>query len=404
MTPAQLQQESFRSYQPEAKALAEKHLALLRTLPLSFLPLLLREVIAYDRKFPAERQELEHQFSYLESLKEAAREKELAPFRGIRVEGDLAGLNWVDEPARFSEALSAHLWSSHQIDGFHAAAVSYMDRASATLPVLLPRKPRLVVVVMGQGVHEPGMPLFRKLRTHGVRYTNVEPENGLSSIADWLRERAAQVPDRYAHWSISGSDSVTPLETGITNVSYAALAQPRATMSAVLRTSFEGGMNAESLRTRLAAMQPTDIGLDASADPPTTWFQLSLLSEGSGTQIFSTSFVQWAAREALRRAQPITMVCRYTPRVRSSSMKNLLSPQSAKIPVLDAEGSLVDADMAAYQTWLNLQRLSGAADSIFIGWFEGHREMLVIAPGMQPAIVDQRATSFRKISSDLKIA
>ena len=37
-------------------------------------------------------------------------------------------------------------------------------------------------------------------------------------------------------------------------------------------------------------------------------FQLSLLTEGSGTQVFSTTFVQWAAREALRRAQPLTLV------------------------------------------------------------------------------------------------
>ena len=35
-------------------------------------------------------------------------------------------------------------------------------------------------------------------------------------------------------------------------------------------------------------------------------FKVSLLTEGSGTQIFSTSFAQWAAREALRRAQPLT--------------------------------------------------------------------------------------------------
>ena len=36
-------------------------------------------------------------------------------------------------------------------------------------------------------------------------------------------------------------------------------------------------------------------------------FDVSLLTEGSGTQIFSTSFAQWAAREALRRAQPLTL-------------------------------------------------------------------------------------------------
>jgi hypothetical protein len=40
----------------------------LRQLPLAFLPLLLREVIAYDWKFPAERKELDQQFEYLEAF------------------------------------------------------------------------------------------------------------------------------------------------------------------------------------------------------------------------------------------------------------------------------------------------------------------------------------------------
>ena len=50
------------------------------------------------------------------------------------------------------------------------------------------------------------------------------------------------------------------------------------------------------------------------ADAMLTRFQLSLLTEGSGTQVFATTFVQWAAREALRRAQPITLLARFTPR------------------------------------------------------------------------------------------
>jgi hypothetical protein len=42
-------------------------------------------------------------------------------------------------------------------------------------------------------------------------------------------------------------------------------------------------------------------------------FQVSVLTEGSGTQVFSTTFVQWAAREAFRRAQPLTLLLRFAP-------------------------------------------------------------------------------------------
>ena len=405
MTPAQLKPESFQHYQPQARSMAERHLALLQTLPLSFLSLLLREVIAYDRKFPSERRELDYQFSYLASLPEAAREKELAPFRAIRVGGDLQRLDWVDQPARFSEALSAHLWSTHQIDEFHGAAIAYMDRATVAVPPLLPKMPRLTVVIIGHGVSKANFALFRKLRAYGVFFTNVDPEGGLSTIAEWLGRRAAEVPDRYAHWFISGGAELSPAQSEFTSISYEALAQPRAAMSTVLRKSFESGMGSEAIRTRLAAMEPADIGLSATgSDAAATWFQLSLLSEGSGTQIFSTSFVQWATREALRRAHPVTIVCRYTPRVRSSSMKDLLTPDPAKAPVMDAEGSLMDADMGAYQTWLNVQRLPGAGEGKFLCWFEGHGQLLAIAPEWKPGTQENRPTTFRQLAQDLRLS
>jgi hypothetical protein len=68
MLPNQLVPESFRGYPAEAKRLAASHITLLRRLPLSFLPLLLRELILYDWKFPAERREIDRQFPYLRSL------------------------------------------------------------------------------------------------------------------------------------------------------------------------------------------------------------------------------------------------------------------------------------------------------------------------------------------------
>jgi hypothetical protein len=36
--------------------------------------------------------------------------------------------------------------------------------------------------------------------------------------------------------------------------------------------------------------------------------------------------------------------------------------------------------MGAFYTWINLQRLSGAEQSCFIAWFEGHREAVAIGP------------------------
>ncbi len=124
-----------------------------------------------------------------------------------------------------------------------------------------------------------------------------------------------------------------------------------------------------------------------AADPVLNRFQVSLLTEGSGTQIYSTTFVQWAAREVYRRAQPITLLARFQPRVRERPMNELLEgiQQNAEP---DPHGSLIDADMGAYYSWLNQQRLNGANEAVFLVWFEEHGEAVAVAPSLSRGTVD----------------
>jgi hypothetical protein len=142
-------------------------------------------------------------------------------------------------------------------------------------------------------------------------------------------------------------------------------------------------------------MTPEDLGL---SDGVVSRFQLSVLTEGSGTQIYSTTFVQWAARELLRRAQPLTLLARFAPRLKEQSIKDLLAQERQKPPV-DPEGSLRDGDMGAYYTWLNLQRLPGSEQSGFLVWFEDHSEAVVIAPGMKPGSESNEALGLKELVS-----
>ncbi len=89
-----------------------------------------------------------------------------------------------------------------------------------------------------------------------------------------------------------------------------------------------------------------------------------------------------AAREALRRAQPLTLMARFTPRQRENQMNELLAEHQRK-PELDARGSLIDADMGAYYTWLNQQRLPGEEKSAFLAWFEDHEEAVAVGPAFE---------------------
>ena len=125
-------------------------------------------------------------------------------------------------------------------------------------------------------------------------------------------------------------------------------------------------MGPEELRTKLARLLPSDLGIDKAGDPVLDRFQVRLFTEGSGTQIFSTTFAQWTTREALRRAQPLTLLMRFAPRQRQRPMNELLSGSSDN-PELDFTGSLIDADMAAYYHWINQQRLSGVGPVVLSG-------------------------------------
>ena len=135
MLPDQLTPASFAAYPPQARELAIRHIAILRRLPLAFLPLLLRELIVYDWKFPAERVDLDRQFAYLGALgSRCAFQTAVAPFAQLRLTRELENADWVNSPAVFSEQFSAHLWATHQIDAFRAAAVDYVREVHAACP------------------------------------------------------------------------------------------------------------------------------------------------------------------------------------------------------------------------------------------------------------------------------
>ncbi|MGC2658828.1 MAG: hypothetical protein WA324_12795, partial [Bryobacteraceae bacterium] len=90
--------EQFGSYPPQAKRIATGNLALLQQLPLAFLPLLLREIIVYDWKFPAERDEIDRQIRYLGSLTAEQLSRNMSSFARLKLSADLESMNWVSAP------------------------------------------------------------------------------------------------------------------------------------------------------------------------------------------------------------------------------------------------------------------------------------------------------------------
>lgn len=398
MLPRDLKAEHFSGYPPEGRKLAISYLDTLQQLPLSFLPGLLRQVIEYDFKFPAERSEVSSELTVLKSLSPTQMKEWFQPFSQLQLSSQLEQFDWVGQPAQFLEQLSAYLWTTHQLDAFRSAALEYGDRVRSAKPAQQLPIERLGIAIIGQGVVTYDEPLFRNLRDHGTYFSRVKPDNGVELLLNAAAARAKAHPVPYGHWYIEGGQTADHSSL-LTCVSYHALEPVRDALLRNMQAEIRRpGMGPEELRTHLARLSPSDLGMDNSTDPVLSYFQLKVFTEGSGTQIFSTTFTQWAAREALRRAQPLTMVVRFGPRQRQRPMNELLSSNNSN-PELDLPGSLVDADMGAYYNWINQQRLPMPEQSSFLVWFEGHNQALAIGPSLARGTASDSAADLGELLS-----
>jgi hypothetical protein len=398
MLPANLKAEQFAGYPPQARSLVVAHLSVLQQFPISFVPSLLREVIDYDFKFPAERVAIDKELVHLSSLSQAQVMEWFLGFAQISLSAKLQDFDWINQPAQFLEQESAYLWSTHQMDAFRKAATDYGNRLQAAVAVDPIPARRVGIAIIGHGVASYDQPLFRSLRKHGTYFDQIKPDNGLDLLLAAAASRAKAHPVPYGHWYVDGGEATdhSPL---LTCVSYKGLEPARTALLKNIDVEISRpGMGPEELRTHMARLLPLDVGMSAAGDPVLDRFQLKLFTEGSGTQIFSTTFAQWTAREALRRAQPLTLLVRFAPRQRQRPMNELMTSSDSKLE-LDPAGSLVDADMGAYYQWINQQRLPGSEQSAFLVWFEGHSQALAIGPSLPRGTTSSSAIDLGQLLS-----
>jgi hypothetical protein len=387
MSPNDLRNESFARYAPQGRSFAVTNLQVLKRMPLPLAALLLKQIIQFDWGFPAEKEQLSLQFELLRQMDAAAFHELIKPFSVILLSAQLQGMNWVDRPQQFSEQLAAYLWSQHQIDSYHRAAQDYQDSLLRTIGEKNPVTPRWTIVVVGRGTQQVERPLFRRMAPHGILFTQLDPTDGLNVLLAEVRSRAQQHSLEYGHWYIDGGEpnSSGPVGQGLTMMSYEGLVPVARREFALLnqytnRSSKDGGIGVESVGSYISALTPEELGLKGRAeDAPLRHFEVNLLTQGAGCQIYSTTFVQWAARECLRRAQPLTLLARFGTRQASAPMEQLLTRDPLQ-QTQDVEGSLIDAEMGAYYTWINQSRLAGADQSRFLVWFEGHRLACAVSP------------------------
>jgi hypothetical protein len=231
------------------------------------------------------------------------------------------------------------------------------------------------------------LPLFRRLLPHRTLFTNVDPSVGLEVLLTEIRSRAQQYPLEYGHWYIEGGEPHAGSKgvQGLTVMSYARLV-PAAKREVALLNQFTnraaggGKVGVEAVSSYVAGLNPDDLGLNGTpADDVLRHFEVNVLTQGAGCQIYSTTFVQWASRECLHRAQPLTLFARFATRQRSAPMEQLLARDPLQQPQ-DPEGSLVGADMGSLLHTDQPIPACRCGQSRFLVWFEGHGVVCAVCP------------------------
>ncbi|SDE91958.1 hypothetical protein [Terriglobus roseus] len=388
MTPADLQPANFDKYPPLAQAFAIRHLGLLRELPMSVCPSFLVQIIALDTRFPVERETLEWQCVSLEAMEPQRRASLLTPLRVITLPPELERTNWVHSPGTFVEQMTASLWSSGQINAFHEASRALFE----AIPEKTDTTDRLLFIVLGQGADVSRSSLMRKLARQGIRLEGIDAASVKAQMLAEVADRAKRTSAPYTHWYIDGGvawDVPTSFDP-VVSTSYAQLEPLRNQVLAQMKSILQSGQSgAEQMRTQLSEISAQSSGSSrVTTDPVLQRFYTELFTEGSGTQIFSTSFVQWAGRELARRAQPATVLLRYGPRQRHRGLNEMVEEPDSTTP--DPEGSLVDAEMNAFYNWIAMKRITAPGRLTTLAWAEGSSRAVLISPGTKPNTISSR--------------
>jgi hypothetical protein len=378
MIPAALTRESFQGYPPEGRSFAVQYLDVLQRLPPALCPSFLLQIKNLDTSFPAEKHSLQTRFGALAGMPAGKLAALLEPFEGIRLPENILQSNWVDEPAKFITAMTAFLWSSGLIDHFREATQALF----AALPDPVTKDDRMLILVIGQGTTPQAQP-FGRLSRHGVLIRHLDEDDISARLLEMVSSRVALNPEPFSHWYIDGGEN-WPLWSkapGIIQTSYHSLTPLRMrVLSHMKNTIFSGDAGTEAMQTHLSGLSPRELNVEEiTSDPVLQRYYTELFTLSSGPQLFSTSFVQWAGRELIRRAQPDTILLRYAPRQHHRGFNEMVA-QVEEEKILDPQGSLRDAQMGAYYAWLEARRMAPSAVLRTVVLFEGSTQMLLLSP------------------------
>ena len=371
---------------------------LLESLPIPLAAVMMQQMARAGGLFPAEERELDRTLQFLTPPRPDNARRAVEMFATLRLSPELARLDWRLDAPGFVDKMTAELWSTGQIGTFREAAKLLAPSAMTAEQGAEASKRRFVAIAFDKRLAALGKTpvLFRKLRPYGTFFPHADDESGAETLASWLAARAKAHPEPYAHWQITGDLWKEPAAAPVVSLSYNGMLAEREKLLAFFNTvrNSAASQGPEGLHKVLQHLSPEQIGMSAISDPVVRTFALDIFTEGSGTQLYATTFVQWTVREALRRAQPESLLAWFAPRCEATSMDWRIShPDREQAP--DGPGSLIDAEMGAYLSYVNLMRLPDAERAGLLVWHEGYGQAMLIGTDLPRGVESNSAMTLK---------
>jgi hypothetical protein len=425
----------------DAAMLARTHGETLSHLPATVHAFILVELQKWPTLFQPEQRYQRALLEYLSRLPKSSLDSATA---GVaRIEGQ-AGVNKVTDrhPAGFQDAAQALLrqrglqvaWRS-EVDGLFRTIDPALE--AQLYPADAPR--RLVVQIYGSGIAVQRDKLWSRFKGAGVRVPldlggtkGTEPflrqllgaqQDGGGMPALLTTAPAASPLDAWlieSHEALHGlfDSGQTTSSAAPTGLSYDRLRPYRDDLTRALNSKIQSGVEspqAFAAYARSLQIAPPAGALLYPADILVAFVRDVLLT-GNGTLLLNNTFVEWAAVQAIKRAQPRVLITRFGVRDKLrpfSSMVMFSQPRpSDHLPsVQDPAGSFVDVEQLSYYVWLNAEKTPAyRGKTLYLFLAEGVDEMLAIrsdrsaasASGLPPAsLSDVHATMAHWLGSPL---
>jgi hypothetical protein len=403
----------------EASTLAGPHASTLERLPATFHASILIELEKWMTLFAAERAYQRALLEHLTGLPAPERERLFAALAGVEAE---AGCDRIAAraPAAFQDEAQAALRKRRLLPRWRqevdAVFQSIQPALDARLhPADAPR--RLIVQIYADTIAVQAQQLWSRFRGRGVRvplalegargsdaflralfgggdaagtatlFAGVGAESGSTPLDAWIVEshEALHACTELVAPGVFGA-AAAATSTGL---SYDRLRGYRDDLTRALYEKIQAGVEspqAFAAYARSLRIAPRQGALRHAPDVVQA-FVRDLFLTGNGTLFVNNTFVEWAAVQAIRRAQPRLLVARYGVRDKMKPFSSLLlfsQPRASdQIPLIeDPVGSFIDVEQLSHYVWLNAEKSPAYRQrTLHLLLAEGIDDMLAIRSG-----------------------